>query len=355
MPENALPTQKKIYPYLDILRIVACYFVILNHSLSHYIYSANGSATWVMSFAPLYISKSAVPIFLMITGVLSLGKVDSYKKTCKKTLKTIAVLVLFSAFAIFYDTAVHHGFDISVFKDRFLSLEWIAHSASNSYWYLFMYIGILVMLPLLQRLSTKMEKKDFIYLFIFSFVYSTAVDIITHYTDFEKPSKNFNIPIFAVEIAIPFLGYFIHNFVNVKKKHIAICAAVYVLFIATDVALTYYDFSKDHADFLFYDGNAQLMSLVHTCCLFIIIKYLFENVKLSQKKMTVLRELGACTFGAYLFGDFIIKIFDGNVLSFLEKSITVIPSRIVFSVFAFSIAMLISFLIRRIPFVRKLI
>ena len=74
--------------YIDILRIIACFMVIVNHSvglcLNHKTFLS--STFYCLSFS---ICKIGVPIFLMITGALILDKDYSYPKVFKCIIRVL--------------------------------------------------------------------------------------------------------------------------------------------------------------------------------------------------------------------------------------------------------------------------
>ena len=58
------------YEFIDILRIVACFLVIVNHTITTVFYGAEPSRGWFISVIWFYISKLSVPVFVMITGYI---------------------------------------------------------------------------------------------------------------------------------------------------------------------------------------------------------------------------------------------------------------------------------------------
>lgn len=90
----------------------------------------------------------------MITGANLLGKVDSYRKHTKRILRILLVGILFSF--VYYLRYVYVSQE-SVHFVEFLKLIY-HNNITNAYWYLYMYLGILIMMPLLQRMSVYMKK-----------------------------------------------------------------------------------------------------------------------------------------------------------------------------------------------------
>ncbi|MBQ5649328.1 MAG: acyltransferase family protein, partial [Clostridia bacterium] len=93
--------------FLDILRIIACFCVIVNHTNSDvFLNTAPGSITWFVSLAYFFVSKIAVPVFFMISGYLLLGKIDSPKKSFQRIIRILAALigcgVIYSIYNTYY-------------------------------------------------------------------------------------------------------------------------------------------------------------------------------------------------------------------------------------------------------------
>ena len=66
--------------YYDLLRIAACIFVVINHTIWFFdMYNKIPFSTWMVSNAIFFICKIAVPIFIMLSGALLLEREESYK------------------------------------------------------------------------------------------------------------------------------------------------------------------------------------------------------------------------------------------------------------------------------------
>ena len=80
--------------FLDFLRILAAFLVIVNHTNS-YVFKAltPADSQWHWSILWYYVSKTAVPLFIMISGACLLGKRDSYAKMGRRILRTLLALV----------------------------------------------------------------------------------------------------------------------------------------------------------------------------------------------------------------------------------------------------------------------
>lgn len=160
-------TNKKVTArlvHLDILRILAIFLVAFNHTGDRgYMLFANKTES-VLYFPYMMFSvfcKIAVPIFFMISGALLLPKEESLKQLFqKRVLRMTAVLIMVSV-PYYYLFLRSNGVSVS----NFLTYIY-GNSATTALWYLYSYIGLLLLLPFLRSMVKGMKQKDFIYLFI---------------------------------------------------------------------------------------------------------------------------------------------------------------------------------------------
>lgn len=140
-----------------MLRIIAVVMVVLNHSDLYYTYYTNTDSvlTFFVSLLLSCICRINVPLFMMITGALLIPKAESWSVIFKKRIsRMLVVLVAFSAlmyglqcFAWNQDT-----FSAMAFAEKLLKNE-----IQTSYWYLYEYIGILMMLPFLGAIARNVD------------------------------------------------------------------------------------------------------------------------------------------------------------------------------------------------------
>ena len=149
----------------DILRIFACFMVIVNHTNSWVFMTYFPSASGHLSLALFFISKTAVPIFFMISGALLLGKRDTYRIAYGKRAFRIFLDIL--VFSIISFCITNHGFNGFSF-DTIRSM--INNPIITPYWYLYSYLGIMLMLPFLQKMVQALNKRDYIILLSLLFI-----------------------------------------------------------------------------------------------------------------------------------------------------------------------------------------
>lgn len=345
--------------YIEILRLVACFLVIANHTVLYTIIPNAPGKLWYGSWVYFFVSKISVPVFLMISGALLLGKEDSYKKCFMRALRVLLALIAFSA--IYYiNSAVLSSRVASVDEEAakytvgnfFLLI--LREPITNAYWYMYLYMALLVMLPFLQKMVKNMKASDFrVFLFV-SFVILGALPILNHYFGSVRLAEDFNLILFSTYIGYLLAGYYIDRYMVITTKKAAISAALFVVSIIFSVVFTKLEYNQNPGSYFFYDNIKMLPIIVSGVSVFVCAKY-FLDVKCSFREKTarILRELGACTFAAYLLADFFLEKFAFVIDAFWDKS--QLLSVVLLQLLTYIAVMAIAFLLRRIPFLKKII
>lgn len=154
-------SQRKIH--LEALRVLAIILVVFNHTPAFgFPLSANADASWSEFFmlCTSIADKIAVPLFFMISGALLLAKKEDLSTLLKKrVLRMLIVLMIYllaqNAFSCFSETISLKQAAGNILK---------GHTPAPATWFLYAYLGFLLMLPLLRLLVEKMETQHFIYL-----------------------------------------------------------------------------------------------------------------------------------------------------------------------------------------------
>lgn len=339
----------KRYLYLDILRIIACFLVIVNHTNSSIFLSLAPCPVWFASLTYFFISKTAVPVFIMISGALLLPKEESYAATWLRLLRIVLVT---AAFSLLYYTksiiAANQSFHVSAWLKTIFS-----GNITNSYWYLYLYISILIMLPLFRRMNSAMQTKDYLYMALFAL---SPAPILVHYFPLLGQHISLNLFIFNSYACMLFLGCYISRRSEITRTAAVISAVVFVLSIAFEVFMTYCEYysAGDGGDYLFFDNNTFPTVMISAVCLFISVRYLARSAGVSPRLSAFCGEVGRCTFGIYLFSDFFISVFS-PIRACLEACMPLLPAVVLFELLVFFAGGIITWLLRRIPFVGKFI
>lgn len=159
--------------YLEIIRVIAIFLVIFNHSDAFKLPLQSDSCS-LLNTAELLLSmcdKVAVPLFFMISGALLLAKEESIQTLYRKrVLRYVIVIILIQIIQHLY---AHFAFGVTLSQRMFIHnciMGWTAPlpkgTANLTIWFLYAYLAFLVLLPFLRVMVKHMKNELFIYLFI---------------------------------------------------------------------------------------------------------------------------------------------------------------------------------------------
>ena len=287
--------------YIECLRIIAIILVIYNHTkeLGFTLYQYTSDAcSYYLSVFMIPVCKTAVPIFLMISGATLLGKKEDYRQLFSGRIARYVGIILFWG-TLQYLRYVRTG------KVGVSVLDWWNNIYSSpkleTYWYLYLYLGFLLLLPLLRKAVSGMTDKDYRYLFGLSCV-SSILSMIGHFSGCFINNSVFLLPSVFL---YPILGYWIDNALNsphgkdVRKYGLA---AILPLCVIVPVSLIF----ARHTD---WNGNLmeaiQCFTPIVSFGIFGFIKCVAARHSYSARLKKAILAVGDTAFGIYLTEDMI--------------------------------------------------
>ena len=346
----------KRFAYMDFIRIAAVFLVIVNHTNSSVFQASSpDKLTWWISIVWYYCSKIGVPLFVMVSGACLLPKVDTYQKAFRRMFRIGIVLVLFSYLYFIAYVLQRYGGVKDVFNLLgFFKIIWRT-PITDSYWYLYFYLGMMLMLPWLQRLAKAMQKKDLLYFILLSFGLGAVWPLITHYAPSLSMSDYFCVPLFTVYIGIFFAGHYIQKYVEKASK--LLCAAVILLSLAASALLTYREYvALDGAGKYWFMDERTTPSIFIILCAAAVMLLSKTMVQAPGKKMkSHLQTLGGCAFGIYLMQDYLIVQTRYRLFAPLAAQFSPMVVVLLWEIGIFLTALLVILLLRKVPGINKLL
>lgn len=286
---------KKHFVSFDVLRIIACFLVIVNHTIKDSFLNYALGYSEMFALAYLTLSKIAVPIFLMISGALLLSRKDSYRSVWKKRiLPIVMVIILFSIFVY------------AVIEQReFSLLDWLSSMISEpcfvAYWYLYTLLGIYMVLPILQKLAQHLNKSDFKYIFILWFLFIGCFPFLANLKIMVPITTDFELPIFTAEIGYFILGYYLVHVQKLKeKKSMLFYFLVFISTLGICFGYNIWEYYHFGSYVLLLDRLSVWSSMIMAICVFQFFQIWNEKQHLSLRTQTWLKYIGETTFGIYL-------------------------------------------------------
>lgn len=334
--------------YLDALRIFALFCVLINHT--NYLIDCDvlTAPHRMLSFASVYFSKVAVPLFLMISGCTLLRKQDSMKKCLMRFMRIIMVILLFSLI-----TEIAHvlcGVKESFHLKQFLITIYERH-ITGAYWYLYTYAGLLLTVPFLQKLVTVLKESDFVFYFAVSIFFLGTWTLIADYTPISYYNHYFDLSFFHTNICYLLLGYYFSSRPIKSRKELFGCIIALVLAVAFLAVRTEMNYQEANGGFYaFLDNIALLPVIICTVCVF----RFFQLIHFSEKAGIWVSCIGSAVFAAYLISDLLLEVL---IPLYQPLHSTAFPflSVTLFQLLALACCLLVGLLLKHLPLLNRLL
>lgn len=237
--------------YIDILKMLAMLFVFLIHTSDRFFLlfiQKTESPLYLFYICIPHLLKTCIPIFMMCSGVVLLGK----KETLKVVLQNRFFRMLFILVIASLLVAIEQGnFELAGFLKKLYSSQY-----ETTYWYMYMYLGFILMLPFLRMMAEKMQEEHYIYIVVIYSVLS-LLKVIDFFVLNGKYALNENLNVFSVlpYVFSPLMGYYMVH--KASKRVWSILTVSGLLFFVLAVASTYgycqitQDFDKGHVQHFF--------------------------------------------------------------------------------------------------------
>lgn len=343
-------------PYLDILRILASFLVCYNHSFGFHLFldqEADGSLiSWVNVVLPI-LAGANIPLFLMLSGALLLGKEESYKDLFSKRIWRFVVL-LFCASAVTYVVLNWGELSLTEFVYAFFS-----GNINGSYWYLFAYLSLLLMLPFLRKIARHLSGADILFVILLRLIFETGLGILNFCLGLQgirqiTLSSNLDFPLSTlIFLFYPLVGYYLANQLpmdKLKPKHIATCFAILAAGTAISAAMTYVEGSRTG----FTQNYLGTFNYTSAFALFIIVRYFVEKITIPDKLCAVLASLSSFTLGIYLLEPLIAHFLYLPFFNlFPWEPVAMTAASVLWALICMTLGGTLTWLLRKIPGVKK--
>ena len=349
--------------YIDVIRLFAIILVIYNHLPAFNVYTNTTGATRFVSCAFSSFVGIDVPLFFMISGAMMLKRDYTYNEILKKVFRFVSLVVIFEL-AIYLEYSLKHLFyDESYIpnaKDFINGLLANTIEQTYSFWFMYAYICMLLMLPFLRKIASLLTGKDIIALLILRFLalsfipYSNAV--LGHISGSSiEVSPELHAPIASVKLLFfPLLGYYVDNIdlKKISKKHVLI-GLIVVLLCVNISALFTIQYGKNYG-FATDIKQIFILDYINAPIIFIIIKKLVLQARENSKLINVLAFIGTLTFGVYLFDPILKGVLYYDCYTLININ-NVFIRAIGWILITLTVGGLITYILKKIPFMKKVL
>lgn len=300
-----IPVPKKTKTYLDILKVLAIYLVLWNHTGSGFgLYNEvlDMPRHMIYLFVSLF-DKIAVPLFFMASGALLLGREESVHTILTRRVRRFAlILVAASAVNYIYYFSGTRNFSLYDFAVRLYT-----GTVAGPLWYLYSYIGLLLTLPFLRKLARTMRERDYFWLLAL-YLLTELIAVVDYFWFRGAQTHNWNFVLFTSQIYVIYtlFGFYIDR---VMKKERMNLETVTLLIIASAMAigggylLTEWKMAASAEAWTLETSQTFFSTFVAipSITVFYIAKCLYTRRPVTGRAAVIWSLLAAGTFGTYLF------------------------------------------------------
>ena len=201
---------------LDVYRIIACMLVVINHCNSKVMYQVTPkSLAWYVTVGTFYVTKVAVPGFFMIAGYNLLHREDDWKRSLKRAFRIFMALIIFSvlyfAWKLFrgsmvLDAPAGMSYFFACIKTMVAMI--VTGPITDAYWYLYTYLGLMLVLPLLQRLVSRMKDEDYKAFLLLAVIFVCVWPTIAQFVPELRLARDFELPIVCTSVVYMIIGHY---------------------------------------------------------------------------------------------------------------------------------------------------
>lgn len=359
----SLPVKKKKL-HIEFLRALCIFLVMFTHTADEgfSLYLARQDSLWF----PLYLAvpfwvKTAVPIFFMISGALLLGRDESISDIFRKRIsRFVQIILVFSLinYIWFYALPEHH---VSV--RRFLTITYAGNMAT-AYYFLYIYIAFLLMLPLWRVMVRHMTEKLFLYLISLNLFFVGFVPVFSFLLFKGTAEMNgFLNPLLAIsEPSFYFIiGYWIEHVLprdRLTKRNLTRLGIAALCGTAVAAVMTWYHGYTAGALTVevsqrFYDSFLFL----NTAFLYCLCRRWFAQHTVSARAEKCILFLGNMAFGVMLFEEITRALTHFLMARVFLRIAPDLPftAAVLWIIIAFTLGLLITYILKKIPYFKKLI
>lgn len=349
------PATKERQLHMDLLRILACFSVVMLHSASQFWYILPvKSAEWLASNTYDAMFRFGVPIFVMLSGRFFLsapGEVNIRKLYSKNILRLLTAFVMWSALYGIVDCAVWVNVDGGFAWESLVSEMFMGR---YHLWYLPMLIGIYMILPILKTWITHCSKKNMEYLLIVFVVFKIGLDtlkIINFPAYVTQVFNQFYADLIGSNVGYFVLGYYLYRYPLGRKMQRVIYAGGLVGLIGA-IGVSTLDTWMAGAPVATAFDSFSVFTFAVTVAIYVFFQEVIGKKNL-QKGERLIKELSANTFGIYLMHILAIELLSKYNINTMSINIAFgIP---LLAIVCFVVCGIAAAILRRIPFVGKYI
>ena len=308
--------------YIDVLRVLSMISVVFLHTAAGSLRGNLGSPVWHASNVLTSIMSSSVPIFFMISGAMLLNseKTLSIGFTFKKRLpKALMPLLSWSLIAVFYFAAMGYIMTAEVnWADMVSKLRHITSQPVTVHlWFMYALIPLYILSPVLKKMTDALSKDLMRYLLLVWVVFSSVLPTLSALAPARFQSFFILDPSYNLNFLNGYLGYFIMGYFLFKYEKPVSKRLLAGIIISDSVIIslgTWYKTNTSGQYSELFKGYSRVFMVILSIAIFLLIKEVFRNRRLSDRASETLGVLSSASFGIYLLHNLLVNLLSRKIM-----------------------------------------
>lgn len=322
--------------WISFAKFIAILFVVLLHSSAFYFNGFEvGSYGWEIGNIGNGLSRWAVPVFVMISGSLLLGRDYNIKDFYYKRVSKIIIPLL--AWSVFYTIIwIYQNKNDATMHQAIINI--LSGKPFYHMWFLYMILGLYAITPVLNILIKSIERKKMNYIVTFLFLIS-----IINITDVYINNRKESLWIFWFIQFIPYYlsGYFLSK-AQITPSIRLVSSVIIIISISITLILSHV-FSVAEKTQYFYEPLSPII-IVYSFSVFSII---------ASMRIKFNNTLANLSMGVYLSHPFYLLVFFKVFKAFSISH--PLPGLILSWVTCSTLSFITVFAIKNIKYIKKIV
>ena len=294
----------------------------------------------------------AVPVFFIITGITLMDYQERYSTKeyfKKRAVKVLIPYIFWSLMGAVYLVATHKV-PLSIVTPKYIINGLLSASEFVAYfWYFQPLFCVYLCIPLFAAIDKEKKNKAARYILFVCFIVNILIPFLNLGLSLgiEWP---YTVAVGSGYLFLTWAGYYIyHNPPTIKQKIIIYILAAIGLFVHI---FGTYTMSLSYGGIIeFYKGYCNVPCIFYSFGIFVLLRDIAIRIEKSAGLKKLFVVMAKYSFSVYLLQWFVLSIIDDlkvfDIYSLLYRLLMPLP--------VYAVIMLIVFILRKIPVIRKLV
>lgn len=337
--------QKRNVGY-DFIKTIAIFLVVIIHSNVAYLGSNQGNVGWYFVMLLTSVCLVAVPLFFMVSGALLLDTQEViplknlfFKRILKQAIPFLAWSLIYVVARIILGKI---PFGVTAFTD-------LLHSpAYYQFWFMYSLLAIYLLLPVLQAVVLKLEKKHLEYVLILWVIFSTLLPVMQKFIPGFAISEHVDLILCQGYIGYFLLGHYLKKYHSELSWNKGLGLAIVGIAATAIAAIIEWESTENGIGYQGYFYQSYLTPFVVVTVTGVFL--LFQNLRWTEnEKVRKLLQLG----GTLSIGVYYVHMLVLTALEYVglvgDTNLLLLTVKILLT---YAISFVGAFIISKIPHIR---